>query len=150
MDKFYAAYSNSALPTPLHRTHSPNYQNCSRWTISSSSIIFCSQNKSLKLNHLRRCNSTSTTTFSSPCSDLSSRGNFLSFSLINNYGFKVRAVSEEGDDNAVVAAAAAITSKWGSSLQLVTMFGVWYLLNIYFNIYNKQVLLLLHCSFKLL
>lgn len=37
------------------------------------------------------------------------------------------------------------------TLQLGAMFGIWYLLNIYFNIYNKQVLHLHHCSvlFKL-
>lgn len=146
MGKFYAANSNLALPTPLPRTHFPKYPNCSRWTSSKS--------LTLTYDPCRCTSSITTTTFSFPCSDKSSnlgssRGNFLSVSLLNNKlnnrSFEVRAVSEEEDENAVVAAAAAITSKWGSSLQIVAMFGVWYLLNIYFNIYNKQVLLLLHC-----
>lgn len=141
MGKFYAANSNLALPTPLPRTHFPKYPNCSRWTSSKS--------LTLTYDPCRCTSSITTTTFSFPCSDKSSnlgssRGNFLSVSLLNNKlnnrSFEVRAVSEEEDENAVVAAAAAITSKWGSSLQIVAMFGVWYLLNIYFNIYNKQVL----------
>ncbi|KAK1370277.1 Phosphoenolpyruvate/phosphate translocator 2, chloroplastic [Heracleum sosnowskyi] len=137
MGIFYAACSNLPLPTPLHRPYFPKYRNC------STSVIFSSQNKSLKLTYPCRC--ISTTKLSFPCSDISSnlgssRPNFLSVSLVNFNSFKVRAVSEEEDENAVITAAAAIKSKWGSSLQFVAMFGVWYLLNIYFNIYNKQVL----------
>lgn len=141
MGMFYAAYSNSSLSTPLHKNHSQKYQNCCRWTSS----------KSLKLTYPCRCiSSISTTKLCFPCSDISSRA----YSLSKYNSFKVRAVSEEEDENAVVAAAAAaaaaaIRSEWGSSLQLVAMFGVWYSLNIYFNIYNKQVLLLLHWPFNL-
>ncbi|CAK9224535.1 unnamed protein product [Sphagnum troendelagicum] len=32
------------------------------------------------------------------------------------------------------------TSEWGKTLRLGSLFGLWYLFNIYFNIYNKQVL----------
>jgi hypothetical protein len=30
------------------------------------------------------------------------------------------------------------TSEWGKTLRLGSLFGLWYLFNIYFNIYNKQ------------
>ncbi|WOG84128.1 hypothetical protein DCAR_0103309 [Daucus carota subsp. sativus] len=131
MGKFGAANSNVALSTPLHRTYVPRYQNCSRWN-SGNDIIFSSQNKPLKLRW------TSSTDLRS---NLSSNGNLLSITLLNKYSVKLRAVSEEGEENAVVAAAAAaIKSDWASTLQLVVMFGLWYSFNIYFNIYNKQVL----------
>lgn len=54
----------------------------------------------------------------------------------------VRAVSipENADGGAETETAAAASSGLITSFQLVGMFGLWYLLNIYFNIFNKQVL----------
>lgn len=54
----------------------------------------------------------------------------------------VRAVSipENADGGAETETAAASSSGLITSFQLVGMFGLWYLLNIYFNIFNKQVL----------
>ncbi|PKI55196.1 hypothetical protein CRG98_024487, partial [Punica granatum] len=61
---------------------------------------------------------------------------FLALSLRKReVGVKVRATSVPGsasDDGSPKSGAAVRT------LQLAVMFGVWYLLNIYFNIYNKQ------------
>ncbi|KAI4375336.1 hypothetical protein MLD38_013219 [Melastoma candidum] len=53
----------------------------------------------------------------------------------NSRDVKVRAASVPGSEDGAVQPSAAIRT-----LQLGAMFGVWYLLNIYFNIYNKQVL----------
>lgn len=49
-------------------------------------------------------------------------------------GFEVKAASADGGDAAAVA-----KSKLGETLVLGSLFGLWYLFNIYFNIYNKQV-----------
>lgn len=65
-------------------------------------------------------------------------------------GFQVRAatVDPEGvippaghgaDGIAVPAAVDPVASQWTKTLQLGSLFGLWYLFNIYFNIYNKQV-----------
>ncbi|GMP33756.1 hypothetical protein CsSME_00006936 [Camellia sinensis var. sinensis] len=48
-------------------------------------------------------------------------------------GFEVRAASESAGESAK-------SSSLTSTLQLGSLFGLWYLFNIYFNIYNKQVL----------
>lgn len=48
---------------------------------------------------------------------------------------KVRAAPETAEE-------ASNPSRMVKTLQLGALFGIWYLLNIYFNIYNKQV----HCS----
>lgn len=45
----------------------------------------------------------------------------------------------DGDAEAETVAVAASSSQLFTSIQLVGMFGLWYLLNIYFNIFNKQV-----------
>lgn len=49
--------------------------------------------------------------------------------------FKVRAVAENAGESEVVKPKEVI-----QTLQLGAMFGIWYLLNICYNIYNKQVL----------
>ncbi|KAI3704798.1 hypothetical protein L1987_75027 [Smallanthus sonchifolius] len=68
---------------------------------------------------------------------------FRSNSIFNNSPKRVHY------DLAVVRAAASASepsgeakspAKVGRTLQLAVMFGVWYMLNIYFNIFNKQVL----------
>lgn len=61
----------------------------------------------------------------------------LLFSNRNSYDFKVRAAasgSESSDESSKP------NKEVGRTLQLGVMFGFWYLLNIYFNIFNKQVL----------
>nr|QEI21539.1 phosphate/phosphoenolpyruvate translocator [Zygophyllum xanthoxylum] len=77
--------------------------------------------------------------------------NYLSGSNASNPdSFLVR--SKEYRDNFVVRATAVPENlegnvepaKLGRTLQLALMFGAWYLLNIYFNIYNKQVLKVFH------
>lgn len=50
-----------------------------------------------------------------------------------------RLAAAEADGEAEEEAAAEV-KKQARILQLAVMFGIWYLLNIYFNIYNKQVL----------
>lgn len=51
-------------------------------------------------------------------------------------GVKVKAASVPGSTSEDGSAKSGRTV---GTLQLGVMFGVWYLLNIYFNIYNKQV-----------
>ncbi|KAJ0899317.1 putative triose phosphate/phosphoenolpyruvate translocator, sugar phosphate transporter [Helianthus annuus] len=56
-------------------------------------------------------------------------------------GFVVRAASvPDSADAGDAAAAAAGKSKLVETVVLGSLFGLWYLFNIYFNIYNKQVL----------
>ncbi|XP_062152846.1 phosphoenolpyruvate/phosphate translocator 2, chloroplastic-like isoform X1 [Alnus glutinosa] len=72
--------------------------------------------------------------FSSSRFDTRVCGSF-SISSQRNNKFKVRATSApENADNTVKPSGVIKT------LQLGPMFGIWYILNIYFNIYNKQVL----------
>lgn len=52
--------------------------------------------------------------------------------------FEVKATSVPDDADESDAAAVA-KSKMAETLVLGLLFGVWYLFNIYFNIYNKQV-----------
>lgn len=73
----------------------------------------------------------------SSCSRFNARRISQSFLISDGrcHGFKVRAtpVPENiGDTNG--------TSGLATSLQLGAMFAIWYLLNIYFNIFNKQVI----------
>ncbi|KAH9550835.1 hypothetical protein CY35_10G092600 [Sphagnum magellanicum] len=49
------------------------------------------------------------------------------------------AAADEGAGLEAAQAGAGI-SEWGKTLRLGSLFGLWYLFNIYFNIYNKQVL----------
>jgi solute carrier family 35 protein E1 len=71
--------------------------------------------------------------FSSSRFDTRVCGSF-SISSQRNNKFKVRATSApENADNTVKPSGVIKT------LQLGPMFGIWYILNIYFNIYNKQV-----------
>ncbi|KAL7191946.1 hypothetical protein ACSBR2_023925 [Camellia fascicularis] len=75
---------------------------------------------------------------SSPSSSSSSRLNgWISTPAVaaerESDGFEVRAASESAGESAK-------SSSLTSTLQLGSLFGLWYLFNIYFNIYNKQVL----------
>ncbi|KAE8021521.1 hypothetical protein FH972_007405 [Carpinus fangiana] len=62
---------------------------------------------------------------------------FASFSISSQRStkFKPRAASSPGNVDDTVKPSGVI-----KTLQLGAMFGIWYILNIYFNIYNKQVL----------
>ncbi|XP_030481591.2 phosphoenolpyruvate/phosphate translocator 2, chloroplastic [Cannabis sativa] len=79
----------------------------------------------------------------------------LSFSSSSSSSFKAEIsasiLSRRGKENDFIVRAtptsmpesseeSAIEQELGRTLQLVSMFGIWYLLNIYFNIFNKQVL----------
>nr|XP_043606828.1 phosphoenolpyruvate/phosphate translocator 1, chloroplastic-like [Erigeron canadensis] len=57
-------------------------------------------------------------------------------------GFEVKAASvgDSADGGAGDVAAVEVKSKLAETLVLGSLFGLWYLFNIYFNIYNKQVL----------
>lgn len=54
--------------------------------------------------------------------------------------FKVAASASDGTADPSPPAAPVETSDAGKTLYLGCLFGLWYLFNIYFNIYNKQVL----------
>lgn len=80
------------------------------------------------------------------CSSSSSRklGDWISTpSLVPEHelsdGFKIKATSVP-DSHDESDAAAVTKSKMGETIVLGSLFGLWYLFNIYFNIYNKQVL----------
>lgn len=74
--------------------------------------------------------------------------NFSSRNLVQNLcssrrlpDFKLRsAAAPDSRDEAAKA------DKLVRTVQLAAMFGVWYLLNIYFNIFNKQVLFNFFCN----
>ncbi|KAK9272245.1 hypothetical protein L1049_002616 [Liquidambar formosana] len=76
---------------------------------------------------------------SSPCSASSINSTRTSVSFLVSNGryndVKVRAASVPGS-----ADETAKSNSLARTLQLGSLFGLWYLLNIYFNIYNKQVL----------
>lgn len=84
---------------------------------------------------------TQTSSFSSSISSSSvifgNRGN-LSSSLLLSNDLQARAASASVPENSENEAAKQ--SDLVGTLQLGAMFGIWYSLNIYFNIYNKQVL----------
>ncbi|KAD5961125.1 hypothetical protein R6Q59_014110 [Mikania micrantha] len=73
---------------------------------------------------------------------------FRSYSVINDFSLRLHKRVVPYDFAVVRAAASAHEASdestnpaaIGKTLQLAAMFGVWYLLNIYFNILNKQVL----------
>ncbi|KAL8210943.1 hypothetical protein R6Q57_005380 [Mikania cordata] len=73
---------------------------------------------------------------------------FRSYSVINDFSLRLHKRVVPHDFAVVRAAASAHEASdestnpaaIGKTLQLAAMFGVWYLLNIYFNILNKQVL----------
>ncbi|KAK7853621.1 phosphoenolpyruvate/phosphate translocator 2 [Quercus suber] len=72
--------------------------------------------------------------FSSSCFNMRVCGSFFVSNQRNN-SFKVRAASGPENMGDTVKPSGVI-----KTLQLGFMFGIWYILNIYFNIYNKQVL----------
>ncbi|KAI7736591.1 hypothetical protein M8C21_028070 [Ambrosia artemisiifolia] len=55
-------------------------------------------------------------------------------------GFEVKASVSDSADGSAADVAALKKSKLMETLVLGSLFGLWYLFNIYFNIYNKQVL----------
>ncbi|GFP92365.1 phosphoenolpyruvate/phosphate translocator 1 chloroplastic [Phtheirospermum japonicum] len=59
----------------------------------------------------------------------------------------VRAAEESAAEAAAAATAAAKSKRLADTLVLGTLFGLWILFNIYFNIYNKQVLKAFHYPF---
>ncbi|XP_076904918.1 phosphoenolpyruvate/phosphate translocator 1, chloroplastic-like [Bidens hawaiensis] len=66
-------------------------------------------------------------------------GHWLSTPERQSDGFQAKAASADSADAGDVAAVAT-KSKLAETLVLGSLFGLWYLFNIYFNIYNKQVL----------
>ena len=71
--------------------------------------------------------------FSSLCFNMRVCGSFFVSNQRNN-SFKVRVASVSENTGDTVKPSGVI-----KTLQLGFMFGIWYILNIYFNIYNKQV-----------
>ncbi|KAI7739559.1 hypothetical protein M8C21_014563 [Ambrosia artemisiifolia] len=89
--------------------------------------------------------SPSTINYKTTHSDLS----LTSYNSIFNNSFSLNFQKRIHYDFAVASAAASASepssqstnpAEFGPTLQLAAMFGIWYLLNIYFNIFNKQVL----------
>nr|XP_043634801.1 phosphoenolpyruvate/phosphate translocator 2, chloroplastic-like [Erigeron canadensis] len=118
----------------VHRNNIPKIIPLLQCCCSSSSAVLSSCNNNYR----------STTSFTT-----SGLYSFRSYNSILNGPF-LFSKQIHNDLEVVVRAAASVPAessddstspaKIGRTLQLAIMFGVWYLLNIYFNIFNKQVL----------
>ncbi|CAI9272763.1 unnamed protein product [Lactuca saligna] len=123
MESYALALSSSNLnPKPLKHINPPKILPSSSSSSSSPIHLLC---RSISSN-------TPGFTFGSNYKTHNNYYSFLSPKRLHNDLAVVRAAESSGES--------ASPAEFGRNLQLAAMFGVWYLLNIYFNIFNKQVL----------
>ncbi|KAL7614663.1 hypothetical protein Lser_V15G07773 [Lactuca serriola] len=123
MESYALALSSSSLnPKPLKHINPPKILPRSSSSSSSPIHLLC---RSISSN-------TPGFTFSSNYKTHNNYYSFVSPKRIYNDLVVARASESSGES--------ANPAEFGRNLQLAAMFGVWYLLNIYFNIFNKQVL----------
>ncbi|XP_071706644.1 phosphoenolpyruvate/phosphate translocator 2, chloroplastic-like [Rutidosis leptorrhynchoides] len=134
MESYALALSNSNLnPKPLNHNNRNSVPK-----IIPLSQCYCSPFSSIHLSNSNICRSSYSDT----------PGTYIRAHSIFNYSPFLYLKPSHNDLEVVRAAASTPESsnestnpaKVGRTLQLAVMFGVWYLLNIYFNIFNKQVL----------
>ncbi|CAL9205060.1 phosphoenolpyruvate/phosphate translocator 1, chloroplastic-like [Musa acuminata AAA Group] len=139
-----AAFSAARPPLPMLRAGSnlPDGGHCSVPTVSSSSSSSFSTDLPPFLPRIRPLSCRPTRFFLTP--RLANQKSSLGLTTVVKAAEDVAAAAAGGTENhgeaAVSSYGSSSTSGMVKKLQLGFLFGLWYLFNIYFNIYDKQVL----------
>ncbi|CAL9767154.1 unnamed protein product [Musa acuminata subsp. burmannicoides] len=139
-----AAFSAARPPLPMLRAGSnlPDGGHCSVPTASSSSSSSFSTDLPPFLPRIRPLSCRPTRFFLTP--RLANQKSSLGLTTVVKAAEDVAAAAAGGTENhgeaAVSSYGSSSTSGMVKRLQLGFLFGLWYLFNIYFNIYDKQVL----------